>query len=271
VTGLALDGQGNLYAAGWFTRAGNVEANGIARWDGSDWRGMGREVNTSEALAAGPDGSLYASGMFFLPPESSTFTHYLARWDGESWSPLGEGVEGFVHALAVDPQGNLYAAGDFLSAGGVPATRIARWDGESWSPLGSGIGTQGDYSSIAVLAVDGAGNLYAGGQFTLAGSKPSAYLAKWCPELSDGGCSFSSGAAPELQVTPVLTETESPPLEMTPTALVDEPVPPVFPTPTDVPGTVAAPSSGFPAWIGVGILLALAVVGLLFFVSRRGR
>ena len=31
----ALDGSGNLYIAGWFTMAGGVSANNIAKWNGS--------------------------------------------------------------------------------------------------------------------------------------------------------------------------------------------------------------------------------------------
>jgi len=67
-----------------------------------------------------------------------------------------------------------------LSAGGGAANRIAKWDGSSWSALGSGIGggfVNGDPLSVRALAVSGT-NLYAGGNFTTAGGKVSAYAAK---------------------------------------------------------------------------------------------
>jgi hypothetical protein len=56
--------------------------------------------------------------------------------------------------------------------GDVFANHIAKWDGSSWAALGSGIG-----GTVLALAVSGS-DLYAGGQFTTAGGKVSAYLAK---------------------------------------------------------------------------------------------
>jgi hypothetical protein len=273
-----VDPQGNLYAAGWFTRAGDVEARGIARWDGSSWSALGNELNLGGALEIGKDGQVYATGMFFIPPDSSTFA-YIARWDGSAWNPLGEGVDNFVNALAVDREGNLYAAGDFTSAGGMPALRIARWDGTSWIPLGSGLGAEGDYSSIFTLAVDDSGNLYAGGQFTLAGNKPSAHLAKWCPELERGGCRFAFEAnspEPALELTipvpqPGATSTTSLAMpELTPTISLNVPQPTATLAPTDNP-TPGTPGSEMPGgfWIAAGILLAFLLAGLLIFISRR--
>jgi hypothetical protein len=278
VTDLAVDSQGNLYAAGWFKRAGDVEARGIARWDGSSWSALGNELNLGGALEIGKDGQVYATGMFYIPPDSSTFI-YIAMWDGSTWSPLGSGVDNFVNTLAVDREGTLYAAGDFTSAGGMPALRIARWNGNSWLPLGSGLGAEGDYSSIFTLVTDDSGNLYAGGQFTLAGNKPSANLAKWCPELETDGCRFSFEAnspEPALELTipvplPGATSTPVPSEpELTPTISLH--VPGLAPTfaPTDNP-THVAPGLGMPGgfWIGVGILLAILLGGLLIFMSRR--
>ena len=57
-------------------------------------------------------------------------------------------------------------------AGGSPATNIAKWNGSSWSALGSGMN-----SRVAALAVSGS-DLYAGGEFTTAGGKFSAYIAR---------------------------------------------------------------------------------------------
>src|SRR5207237_8615636 len=49
---------------------------------------------------------------------------------------------------------------------------IAKWDGSSWTALGSGV----NYAVYA-LAVSGS-DLYAGGTFTTAGGKVSAYVAR---------------------------------------------------------------------------------------------
>jgi hypothetical protein len=270
VTALVVDPHENLYAAGWFKRAGDVEANGIARWDGSSWSALGSGTNMVGAIAIDQEGDLYAAGMFYIPPDSGTF-HYIARWDGSTWNPLGNGVDNSVHAVAVDQRGNLYAVGDFTNAGETLARRIARWDGVDWSPLGSGIGGgEGDYSSPATLVVDDRGNLYVGGQFTLVGNKSSTNLAKWCAKLEAGGCTFSFEAKDSTpEPTPVLTAPV--PLPSTsPTISVTEPGLIPIHTPTSDPrGVVTEAGMDERSWIGTGIILALLLGVLLFFLSRR--
>jgi hypothetical protein len=266
VTELAVDPQGNLYAAGWFKRAGDVEANGIARWDGSSWSALGSGTNQVEAIAIGQEGDLYAAGMFFIPSDSSANAYYIARWDGSTWSPLGSGVDNSIHALAVDPEGNLYAAGDFTNAGETAARRIASWDGTTWSPLGSGIGVDNDSSSIATLVVDSWGNLYVGGQFTQAGNKPSAFLAKWCVELKTGGCAFIlKDRASTAEPAPVLTAPVPLPGKA-PTISATEPglIPTRMPT-----GVVTEAGMDGRLWIGAGIILTFLLGGLFLFLSRR--
>jgi hypothetical protein len=269
VVDLAIDTQGNLYAAGWFKRAGDVEANGIARWDGSAWSALDSGANPAEAIAIDQQGNLYAAGMFYLPPDSQTMS-YIVRWDGSTWSLPGNGVDNSTNSLAVDQEGKLYVSGDFTHAGEVQANRIASWDGNTWSPLGSGIGVEGGYSSIATLVVDDWGNIYVGGQFTVAGSKPSAYLAKWCAELEAGGCSFSfKTEVSTLEPSPVPTSTVQL-LVKTPTVNPTEPG--MIPTPTS-PGdpTGAVTKEGLNGYlrIGAGVLLAFILGGLWLFLSRR--
>jgi len=54
---------------------------------------------------------------------------------------------------------------------------VAKWDGGNWSPLGSG-------TSDIVHAVDAnAGDMYAGGQFTVAGTKASFYFGRYNPAI----------------------------------------------------------------------------------------
>ena len=37
---LAVDSSGTLYAGGAFTTAGGVNANSVARWDGTNWNSL---------------------------------------------------------------------------------------------------------------------------------------------------------------------------------------------------------------------------------------
>ncbi len=47
---LALDGNGNLYVAGWFTQAGNVQVNNIAKWNGKSWEAMGGDLDNRSSI-----------------------------------------------------------------------------------------------------------------------------------------------------------------------------------------------------------------------------
>ena len=74
-------------------------------------------------------------------------------------APLAENSGHQGTAMALAPDGSLYAGGDFHEAGGVTVNHVARWDGSQWHALDTG--TVGD---VYALAVDAAGNLYAGGE-----------------------------------------------------------------------------------------------------------
>jgi hypothetical protein len=65
VYALAVDGSGNLYAGGWFTTAGGVNASSIAKWNGTSWSALGEGTDdVVDALAVGGSGNLYAGGDF---------------------------------------------------------------------------------------------------------------------------------------------------------------------------------------------------------------
>lgn len=180
---IALSGA-DVYVGGRFTRAGGVEANGLARWDGTAWHAVGTGLNgevpwLSSMTMTIQDGSLVAAWEFSPPTRG---TSGLARWDGTSLRPLGSGVES-ISSLAVFGQ-DLYAGGRFNSAGERPANMIARWDGTTWRPLGDGLaGTSWTtYAGVAALAVQGE-HLVAVGTFITAGGKPSFGIARWTPAL----------------------------------------------------------------------------------------
>jgi hypothetical protein len=136
------------------------------------------------ALAVGSDGTLYAGGDFTSAGNctSAAGCNSIARWNGASWSALSAGMNGAVRALAVGSDGTLYAGGDFSSAGSCLSddgcNSIARWNGTSWSALDTGMN-----STVYTLAVGSDGALYAGGDFTSAGSCTSAAgcnrIARW--------------------------------------------------------------------------------------------
>ena len=162
----------DVYVGGGFLMAGDVRANGIARWDGSRWHSVGSGGGGPTALAMDSSGTLYAGGSF--TEIGGVSANRVAKWDGQTWSALGTGLDNEVYALAVDRAGNLYAGGYFQVAGGDSARRIARWDGSRWSSVGGGAD-----SAVRALAFDASGNLFAGGDFSTAGGVASPHVARW--------------------------------------------------------------------------------------------
>ncbi|NOT63685.1 MAG: hypothetical protein HOP19_26020, partial [Acidobacteria bacterium] len=127
---------------------------------------------------------LYAGGTFTTAGGVSAIN--IAKWNGTSWSALGVGVGGgnWVSALAINGS-DLYVGGFFTTAGGKPASNIAKWNGTSWSALGSGVVSNRSFGGTPIngMAVGG-GDLYVGGNFTIAGNKPSNAFGRY--RISDG-------------------------------------------------------------------------------------
>jgi hypothetical protein len=175
-----------LYLGGLFTSAGGLSTYSLVRWNGTDWSAVGGGLAGSNGDAVGAfaifdDGTgpaLYVAGGFDHAggvPENS-----IAKWNGSAWSGLGSGiVQGGVTALAVFDDGTgpaLYAAGNFYSAGGLPARSFAKWNGSAWSVPAM---IEGTVSALAVYD-DGSGPaLYLGGQFATAGGVATSGLARW--------------------------------------------------------------------------------------------
>lgn len=125
-------------------------------------------------------GKLYVGGTISFA--GKTPVNNIAMWDGENWNALGTGVNQTVYAIACDSAGNVYAGGEFSKAGDVENVyNIAKWNGSGWSRMGNGLYIPNSYSStIRALACDSAGNVYAGGTFSYAGSnRPVKNIAKW--------------------------------------------------------------------------------------------
>lgn len=60
---LAASGT-DLYAGGWFTTAGGIAANRIAKWDGSAWSALGSGMNSNVHALTVSGTNLYVGGKF---------------------------------------------------------------------------------------------------------------------------------------------------------------------------------------------------------------
>ena len=199
VNALSFDPLNNiLYAGGRFNTAGDISANNIAKWDGTEWTPLGSGITNGEDFSTvsalsfdTTNNILYAGGQFNTAGDVSA--NNIAKWNGTEWSSLGSGITNinteifpYVTALTVDTTNNiLYAGGTFNTAGDVSVNNIAKWDGTEWSGLGAGLFFNtnlllGNTTSITSLEFDPLNSiLYAGGYFNTSGVTPVSNIAKW--------------------------------------------------------------------------------------------
>jgi hypothetical protein len=217
------DGSGPaLYVGGWFSAAGGVPLNHVAKWDGATWSalegGMSMECGYAgilqthvHALTPFDDGTgaaLYVGGAF--SQAGSICANFVAKWDASGWSPMpvGEGPwpdsNPTVDALEVFDDGcgpALYAAGHFRQAEGIQVNCVAKWNGTAWSALADGLAHEEEpeipphASALMVFDPDGVGpipaGLYVGGFFTHASGVEVNYIARW-------GCLAAPGPVGDL-------------------------------------------------------------------------
>lgn len=194
VFALAVDrASGDLFAAGNFVGT-------VAQWTGEDWTLLSSEwPRTVYALAAHPEGGIYAGGSF--TSLGGTSASRVAYWDGLGWLPLATGLGSLeVNALVARADGSLIVGGLFQTAGGIPARNIARWDGKQWFAMGDGFS-----STVYALTEDTQGRLYAGGRFHPTSSNPER-LARWTGDRWIGvGGGVRSGQVNAIAANPTGT------------------------------------------------------------------
>lgn len=180
-----------LYIAGDFEYAGNTYVNGVARWDGTQWRDVGGPFPAGthgQRLAVfDPDGDgpllaqLYLGGTFSQVPDGLGDylpAQGLARWDGASWTDEPGIQMKNVNDLAVFDNGaarELWVGGGLLpTAGSIIYPTVARKTGGIWAHFGSA-GVAPFYSASALRQL--------GGHMYVSGSVPgtSDTFVRWSP------------------------------------------------------------------------------------------
>jgi len=131
----------NLYASGTFGRISTSNIQGVARFDGTEWRAMGTGIIGNVASMCVFRGDLYAAGSFRTTSGGNPLTR-IARWNGASWLPVGAGIGpvnsgSFIVSSMRVFNDRLVVSGSFTEASGVPVSNVASWDGTSWSAMGS--------------------------------------------------------------------------------------------------------------------------------------
>lgn len=158
VNSIVFDEDGNLYAGGtyFFISDPNsgpnfTEANGVAQWDGTQWKPMGSGFNEVVRGLVYTKGRLYAAGQFTATGDESTPLSKIAVWDEGQWKGLGDGVD-LINGPSADSEPNIFhldvsvnpddpediaiiAGGPFDRAGSKESNNVALW----WVTEASGI------------------------------------------------------------------------------------------------------------------------------------
>ena len=160
-----------------------ITASGQAAISDANWESMGGMPGVGQhvsAMTSDGKGTFYAAGSFRTA--GGVLANHIAKWNGSSWSALGSGTNSDITDISLDDFGNLYVVGYFDTAGGIPANHIAKWNGSTWSSLGSGLAwtdASQIVKSVTAVTIDASGNVYAGGDFDIAGGIAAKNIAKW--------------------------------------------------------------------------------------------
>jgi hypothetical protein len=179
--------DGSLYIGGVFSQAGDVIANHVVRYDGTNFYPLG--ARPANGFASPPinvscigqaDDGIYMGGLFTAA--GKTLANRIARWDGTNWNSVGGGTMGGASSanrvLTIAGRGSeVFVGGTFTNVGGINVSNIARWNGAAWSNLGLGFD-----STVGALATTPSA-VYAGGGFTNVIDPPSTitvnHIAMW--------------------------------------------------------------------------------------------
>lgn len=164
---LESDGE-NLYALGIFHRAGNLDVNGFAGWNGAQWF-VPTGLTNSRVDSVTWDGAT----AYFAHFDGTT--NRFSRWDITNLTTLA--TSDLAASQIAVFGGSLYVGGWFSVVNGIRTGNLARFDGVNWSSLGEyrSSGMNGFVHRVA----PGGSNVFALGEFNLAGDTPVLRAAKW--------------------------------------------------------------------------------------------
>jgi hypothetical protein len=171
-----------LYVVGGFDSIGNMEANGIAKWNGVTWSAV---YNIPKLSPTGSNlmysmkayqGNIYVAGNFY---NTTTNIRDIVMYNGVSWQSVGSppGMYGSLNAVAdMEVYNNeLYVVGDIRKVDGNAGNFIQKWDGLQWYDVGGGV-------SFEVWDIRKYNNeLYIAGNFQYAANSmvKASKIAKW--------------------------------------------------------------------------------------------
>jgi len=191
VGALAVAADGSIYVGGDFSQVGGLSRNRLAKIFGSgavdpDWDPSAND--DVETLAVDADGSVYVGG-YFTEIDGLSRSR-IAKLSGNGsgtvvsdWNPSAN--SGRVASIVVNDGSSLFVGGTFRQIGGQSRRYIAKLatsgagDADpDWNPLFESGGSPVPGGGVYSLALDAAGDVYAGGSFGDVGGLSREYIAK---------------------------------------------------------------------------------------------
>ncbi len=132
----------DLYVGGYFTRAGSIEAQNIARWNIRErkWYALKTGLKGVVSCLCWYKDELYVGGT--LTSADTVAVRNICRWNGSVWRAVGKGADNGVSGLGAQVKclcvyDNKLVVGGNFNAVGLDTTliRAAFWDGTHWSSL----------------------------------------------------------------------------------------------------------------------------------------
>ena len=183
IRSIAFDASNNLYVGGNFDEAGGNTANRIAVYDGNRWSTLGAGTSGFVQAITTTDEYIYAGGNFAIAGGNTV--NRVARWNRNTstWESISNGVSGNINSMLFS-NNYLYVGGSFETVTTEDdktylVNNIARWSEQSdWQAMGVGkaVGTD---NRINALTFNENGNIYAGGNFSVAGNLSASNFAEW--------------------------------------------------------------------------------------------
>ena len=199
ISSIVIKGN-SIYVAGYFNRIGGINANGIAKFDGTNWFSLGQGIKGLVNKIMFKSSDLYAVGLF--DSAGNVKTSCVAKWDGKTWSGFGKGVTShvgkynreYVNSISIIGS-KVFIGGEFDTVGGVYANNIAMWNGTVWSGMNLGVRLekQDQNRDGLVNTLESIGGvLYVGGEFDTVGNNIATNnIAKY--DTIKGWSSLGSG------------------------------------------------------------------------------
>jgi len=192
---LDFDAAGNIYAVGNFPTMNGVAVNGVAKYNGTTWSGLGTgaaNVTSDYPFAVKVIGtSVYVGGN--MTNVGGFLCSGFAKWNGSSWSIPNTGgyaIGGSVYMTNIN--NDLYIAANSSFQGGIWQNAVFKYNGNVFTRLGN-------YFDAPANDITNHNNtIYIGGTFTTCGSTPVNKVGKW-----DGTTWTNEGADLNMEVSSV--------------------------------------------------------------------